>query len=162
MGSSKLPDAGQTFCMILIKTISWWGGGKVRFALVAQFSSLPLVGTDLRSSCALRGTLAMLVEPATRVRSYFDGPDESHLRWGGKVRFALVAQSSSLPLVGTDLRSSCALRGTLAMLVEPETRLLILPPTPNKNATRRWRFYLVEVAGIEPASASPLPSVLHV
>ena len=30
-----------------------------------------------------------------------------------------------------------------------------------KNATRRWRFNLVEPAGIEPASASPPQQVLH-
>ena len=39
-----------------------------------------------------------------------------------------------------------------------------LPILPKAKATRRWPFYLqhlVEVAGIEPASVSPLPLVLH-
>jgi len=51
-----------------------------------------------------------------------------------------------------------------AMLLEPGTRVLIRTAPYKQQRPHKVAFavYLVEAAGIEPASVSPLPSVLHV
>ena len=80
------------------------------------------------------------------------------------VRVLAILVSGLLGLRFTSARrpSANVLRIAGAMLVEPHTRVLIRTSVINEKSHKSgFNRLLVEAAGVEPASASTLPLVLH-